>query len=404
MKSAALLAFMLPLAALAQPVAPPADKTSADKSTAAERPANSKTESSKAARPSLESTLQRASRVILALQEGGETAGEWPYEGVYRVEGKIPYGYRIGGTGICSIALMRMPGFDTDEAAKAAVQRAIAFVVKGPAEPLMSFTDYDAGYDVRGWGYTYGLLFLLDAKGRGLIADEQKEAAEKAIHFYLEGIQQTEIPQVGGWNYARPPGKQNVAPPSPFMTAPTLQALFEARKAGYAVDDAVVARGLDTLDAAREPSGAIVYSGKAEKRKDGVPGAVGRMLASESVLYLAGRSSQANIRGALDAFIVHWDWLEKRRAQQGTHMGPYQIAPYYFYYAHYYAALAIELLPEQERAEYRRRIADLVYTTRADDGSWNDRVFPRSAAYSTAMCSLSLMMPSAPKPAGWTKE
>jgi hypothetical protein len=80
------------------------------------------------------------------------------------------------------------------------------------------------------------------------------------------------------------------------------------------------------------------------------------------------------------------------------------IAPYYFYYAHYYAAQAIELLPATERPEYRRRVQELIFRTREDDGSWNDRVFPRSAAYGTAMATMSLLMPETEKPAEWKKK
>jgi hypothetical protein len=261
--------------------------------------------------------------------------------------------------------------------------------------------DYDGGYDVRGWGYTYGLRYLLLLKARNAMPADQAAAAEKAIHFYIDAIKESQIPQVGGWNYARPAGKDKVGAPSPFMTAPTLQAHFEAKAQGYEVDPEVVEKGLKYLESARESSGAIVYSGAAESKKDGVPGAVGRMLATESVLYLAGRSSQANIRAALDAFIVHWQWLDKRRAQNGTHVAPYMIAPYYFYYAHYYAAQAIELLPSHERAEYRRRVNELLFSVRLEDGSWNDRVFKRSANFGTAMASMALMMPDLPKPVTW---
>jgi hypothetical protein len=264
--------------------------------------------------------------------------------------------------------------------------------------------DYDNPYDVRGWGYTYGLDFLLRAKAAGLTDGESSVGVEKAIRFFIGAIQQTEIPDVGGWNYSRPGGKAKVSPPSPFMTAPTLMVLFEAKNAGYEVDAAVVERALKYLESAHQPSGGITYSGAGENKKDGVPGAVGRMLATETALYLAGRASQKDVRAAVDAFIVHWQWLDKRRAKNGTHERPYMIAPYYFYYAHYFAAQAVELLPEHERAEYRRRINDLLFSVRLEDGSWNDRVFPRTASYSTAMASMALMMPDLPKPATWKKD
>lgn len=358
------------------------------------------------AKPSIPEAITTGINLVLSMQEdfgkGGkpEDLAEWPYEGVYRVNGEIPIGYRIGGTAICATAIVLAPGYADDDKKHTAVARAVAFVIKGIEHPLMS-PDYDGGYDVRGWGYTYGLRFLLLLKSNKLLPEDQSAAAEKAIRFFIDALKETQIPQVGGWNYARPAGKEKVAPPSPFMTAPTLQALFEAKAQGYEIDAEVVEKGLKYLESSREASGAVVYSGDAGSKKDGVPGAVGRMLATESVLYLAGRSSQANIRAAIDAFIVHWQWLDKRRAQNGTHVAPYMIAPYYFYYAHYHAAQAIELLPAHERAEYRRRVNDLLFSVRLDDGTWNDRVFKRSANFGTAFASMALMMPDLPKPVGW---
>ena len=365
--------------------------------------------SAESGKPAIPAAVAQSFAFILSHQESlgadGDPKAEWPYEGVYRERGKIPIGYRVGGTGICARALLENPAFKDDQggAARDALARARDFIVASISDPAMN-PDYDLPYDVRGWGYTYGLDFLLRAKAAGLVDDASAAPVEKAIHFFINAIQDTEIPDVGGWNYSRPGGKTKVSPPSPFMTAPTLMALFEAKKAGYEIDAAVVERALAYLESAHQPSGGITYSGAGEKKKDGVPGAVGRMLATETALYLAGRASQRDVRGALDAFIVHWEWLDKRRAKTGTHERPYMVAPYYFYYAHYFAAQAVELLPEFERAEYRRRINDLLFSVRLEDGSWNDRVFPRTASYSTAMASMALMMPELPRPATWKKD
>jgi hypothetical protein len=318
---------------------------------------------------------------ILSVQEG-DTKAEWPYEGVYRVQRQIPIGYRVGGTAICATALIRAPGYNEDRPRKEAVHRAIRFIIDSVPHPLMN-PDYNGGYDVRGWGYTCGLAFLLELKARNLVPTDLADGVEKAILHNIDAIQRTEITQVGGWNYARQTGRDAVSPPSPFMTGPTLQALFEAKRQGYAIDPSVVDRAIATLEQARTPSGSIRYSG--------VNGA-------------ASGESVANVRAAVDAFIVHWEWLEKRRAQPGTHQPPYGIAPYYFYYAHYYAAQAVEMLPERERPEYRRRIADLIMKTRREDGTWNDRVFERTSNYSTAMSIMALMMPDTPTAAAWQPE
>jgi hypothetical protein len=368
------------------PPTPPADAAPAKKET-----------------PTIADAVQRGMDIILALQEGDAKA-EWPYEGVYRVKGEIPIGYRVGGTSISAIAILHAPGYVESNQRQEAIARAAEFVCTSIDQPLMS-PDYDSTYDVRGWGYTYGLEFLLRLKSLGAMPEKSGAPAEKAIRFFIDAIQKTEIPEAGGWNYSRPGGKTKPSPPSPFMTAPTLQALFEASKQGYAVDDAVVGRALDFLQAAHTPSGAVVYAGKGgDRAREATPGAVGRMVATETTLYLAGRSTQANIRAAIDAFIVHWSWLDQRRAKDGTHKPPYMIAPYYFYYAHYYAAQAVEMLPQVERAEYRRRINELLFSVRLEDGSWNDRVFPRSANFGTAMATMALMMPELPRPAAWEKK
>lgn len=361
----------------------------------------------------LRDAVAKSVEFLLSKQEAFEKGGlvaEWPYEGVYRVREQgsrdmvIPIGYRVGGTGIVGQALIEAPGLKDDAKRLQALTRSMKFVIASIEHPLMN-PDYDGGYDVRGWGYTYGLLFLLRCESVGIVPEDQAPAEKKACEFFVKAIQDTAIHEVGGWNYARAAGKEKVSPPSPFMTSPTLDALFEAKARGYSVDAKVVEQALATLEKARTPSGSVVYSGfGGGRRNDPTPGAVGRMLASTTTLHLAGKASAADVRGALDAFIVHWPWLNQRRAKSGTHEGPYMIAPYYFYYAHRAAGRAIEMLPENERAEYRRRVLQLLFSVRQEDGSWNDRVFPRTAGFGTASAMLTILAPDMPKPAGWEGE
>ncbi|MFZ4575806.1 MAG: prenyltransferase/squalene oxidase repeat-containing protein [Phycisphaerales bacterium] len=338
---------------------------------------------------------------FLLTHQEGEPKGEWPYEGVYRVGGKIPIGYRVGNTGICVMAILAAPGQGEDPERAAAITRALQFICAGTQHPLMSEKDYDAGYDVRAWGYIFGMQGMLRAKAAGAVPAELTGPVNDAIAWYCDALQKTEIPEAGGWNYARPSGRAKKAAPSSFMTSCALQALFEAKADGRSIDPAVVDRALAFLEKSKGASGAVQYSGEAGAgRNDQTPGAVGRMLAVETTLMLAGKGSVQSTRGAVDAFIVHWEWLNKRKAKSGTHEGPYAIAPYYFMFAHRYAAMAVELLPSAERAEYRRRINNLLFSVRAEDGTWNDRVFPRTANYGTAFAMLSILEPKA-KPTAW---
>lgn len=367
-----------------------------------------------------------------APKKPAEAPREWPYEGVYRVQrsiegagnvSEIPIGYRVGGTSIAASALIEAQDGKLSKESKAAVERALDFVLEGLGHELMT-KDFEQGYDVRGWGHAYALDFLLALRGRALVPDGAKRKVDEAIRGLVAMLHDTEI-ETGGWNYSRPagsrkanvknprraktasgePGEILLSPPSTFMTAPTLQVLFEAARQGEKVDAALVERGLKSLEDARLDTGAFQY-GTAPARKNGegfedVPGAIGRMTVCETTLLLAGRGSVERVKKSIDDFFTHWEWLEKRRKQTGTHIPPYMIAPYYFFYAHRYVAQGIEFLPEAERAEYRAKLYALLWKVREESGGWNDRVFPRSESFGTAMTLLALREPSAQRPAAW---
>jgi len=76
------------------------------------------------------------------------------------------------------------------------------------------------------------------------------------------------------------------------------------------------------------------------------------------------------------------------------------VAPYYFFYGFHHAALAIELLPDDERGPHRDRLNRILFSVREHDLTWNDRVFPRSANFGTAMTMSGLLMPWGPRPIG----
>ena len=358
--------------------------------------------------------VQRAVVELLEMQEGPARA-EWPYEGVYRVapysdgqpaepgkRGQIPMGYRVGGTSIVALSLLRAPGYDEDEARQEAIERAVAFVCGSRRHELMD-PEYEGGYDVRGWGYVYAIellstLLVEDRVPAGL--EKEVRAAQKA---YLKSLEEIEIPEAGGWSYSRRGALDRPSPTSPFMTGPACQALFVAEASGASVSKRLVERALDSLERGRMESGEVLYSAAPGKQRGGgqLPGSVGRMLTTEVTLHLAGRGSLARVRGAVDAFLVHWEWLDKRRAQTGTHVAPYGVAPYYFYYAHEQAARAIELLPEAERDEYHRRLQERLFSVQLEGGLWNDRVFERTANYGTACAVQALVRPELGAPQAW---
>lgn len=301
-------------------------------------------------------------------------------------------GYRVGGTAFCALALI-----ESGKKAEPAIERAAKFVVEGLKDPLMGDT-LDPAYDVRGWGHTYALLFLLRVEK----AKQAPKGSREAIEFCITALEKMELPESGGWNYAAA-GAKKPSPPSTFMTAPTILALWQAQAQGYKVSEPVLKRALASLEKARLDSGAFQYSSTGRKTGKGgeaVQASGGRAPLCEMTLLLAGTGTVDRVKQAVDAFFEHWEWLEKRRQQQGTHVEPYMIAPYYFFFAHAYAAMAIELLADDDRPERRKKLAALLFKVRDADGSWNDRVFPRSKNFGTACALLAFLAPKLPRPAG----
>jgi hypothetical protein len=71
-------------------------------------------------------------------------------------------------------------------------------------------------------------------------------------------------------------------------------------------------------------------------------------------------------------------------------VGAYQIARWYFLYAHYSAAIAIEQLPEEERPARRALLLEKLEACREADGSWQDQVIIDNKAYGTGIVLLAL--------------
>ena len=349
-------------------------------------------------KPETEKSMTQAELIEAAvgrLVELQHDDGAWPYEGVYRVGGKIPVGYRIGGTAIACSALVSSDIKDRSKITES-VTRGTDMILKELEHRLMKPTQRSF-YDVRIWGHIYALdYFSRLQKTKGF--DDLKKKTEPQIQKLVDALvfQQTES---GGWNYSN--RKQHCC----FVTSPAVHALMLARETGAQVDQKVFRRSLETLKKSRKKHLVFPYIGTSGRR-DTAPGSVARAPVSEATLILLGDGDQNLLQKCIDSFHEHWDELEKRRKKTGTHLPPHGIAPYYFYYGHRYAALAIRMLPADKQDAEFEKFYKLLLKTRDDDNTWNDRVFKQSKAYGTSMSLLALGRGSValPKPLNLKEE
>ncbi|MBI4566227.1 MAG: terpene cyclase/mutase family protein [Planctomycetes bacterium] len=336
--------------------------------------------------------LRTAVQELLKMQED---SGRWSYEAYHQDPGEpggLPYGFQVGGTSIVATALIFVA--PDDKEAQAAVQRGLEFVLKAFDHPKMQPLT-KRRYDVRIWGHCFALEFLCHIRVRNLAGTRANEVA-KWISRLVKTIAEEEHPK-GGWNYSG-------GVSGSFVTAPVVQSLLLARSQGEEVSDELLDRSRKKLEASRGENGAFVYQGSAKGSSDwdrNLPDSAGRSMLCETTLALLGGSSAEAVQFALDNFYKHWRDLDKRRGKSGTHKGPWGIAPYYFYFAHRYAAQLIELLPAEKRPPERERLAETVLKTRDDDGTWNDRfrkLHKRSRNVGTAFAMLALLADKTPLP------
>jgi len=313
--------------------------------------------------------------------------GAWPYEGVYRVNRKIPVGYRIGGTAISCTALL-YGSFESadkqrEKESETAIRRGVKLILIELENPLMK-PSRENRYDVRVWGHIYALDLFCRLKHSGRFKDLESEFSP-----WIEKLTQTllkEEIESGGWNYASRRAHAG------FVTAPAVEALMWARQSGQPIPGEVLDRTRKVLLGSRNDTGAFAYSGPdRDGRPAQLPGSIARSAACETALSLLGLERTKESEAALNAFYEHWDELEKRRKKTGTHKPPYGVAPYYFYYGHRYVAQAIYRLPEEKQPEHLKKFTAILMKTRDEDGTWNDRVFEQSKAYGTAMSVLALL-------------
>lgn len=308
--------------------------------------------------------------------------GSWAYEGVYRKKGRIPVPYRVGGTAIVGEALL-VATKSSDKQAQVALTGATRFILDrlDHAQMVPSVADV---YDVRVWGHTYALTYfcrLLKARR----ARDHKQAVEDAVDTLVKTLLFEQI-QDGGWNY------NNHRRQCSFVTGPTVQALLLAKARGREVPDAVFLRARRALESAQLKTGPYTYIGPAKAGPRATPaGSTARATLCNTVRILLGAGSVEELQRSIDLFHEHWGELEKRRKKTGTHVKPYGIAPYYVFFAHRWIGQAIELLPRKVRAAERERLLDRLRATRDPDGTWNDRVFPLSKSYGTAMAVLGIL-------------
>lgn len=257
--------------------------------------------------------------------------------------------------------------------------------------------EQEALYNV--WGHAYGLqaIALLYARAEG---DDSLRAELKELAEYHADMLRRYNYLNGGWGYydfdahTQTPGSS----PNSFVTATVLIALKKAAAMGIEYPEQLTQKAIASLLRQRLPDFSYAYGEylmMMPRRGINRPaGSLGRSQACNLALRMYGREDVTDgvLEAWLDRLFARNGWLGIGRKRPVPHESHFQVAGYFYYYGHYYAAMCIDELPEADRPYFQDHLAHVLLPLQEKDGSWWDYpLYDYHQSCGTAMAVSSLV-------------
>ena len=122
-------------------------------------------------------------------------------------------------------------------------------------------------------------------------------------------------------------------------------------------------------------------------------GSLGRSQCCNVALRLWGDKGITDdvLKGWLDRLISRNGWLSMGRKRPIPHESYFQVAGYFYYFGHYYAARCVEELKAADRPFYQDHLAHIIMDLQEKDGSWWDYpLYNYHQQYGTAFALMTL--------------
>jgi hypothetical protein len=300
------------------------------------------------------------------------------------------YAWKLASHAIVCMALLKV---ETSPRVSAALERGLTYLVE-TRDPKRGNT-WDIDYT---WGALYAYVACTEAAADGRFDDERwKPLMRAAGERYLDILLRLQTP-FGGWAYYdNPIYSRRPKWDTSFCTAMVLPALKFGLEAGWLKDPAVLARAQKYVSRCALPNGAYTYSLNPIPRINGgtsinrVKGSLARIQVCNWGLAQTGikKITQERLREGLGQFMQHHRFLDAARMRPIPHEAYYANAGYFYMFGHYYAAEAIQLLPEVEREAWHAQLRPHIMRAQNADGASVDFL---NSSYDKAACTAYLVL------------
>ncbi|MCA8953424.1 MAG: terpene cyclase/mutase family protein [Planctomycetes bacterium] len=330
-----------------------------------------RSESQHAAQAAVDTTLDFFVKTQHDDGSWGSTSCESTTEMVFAVE--TQYAWAVGAHALVTMMLLEA---DETPARRRALDLAVRWLTRCRMTQRGSTWDNDAV-----WGWLYGAVATTRiAQDPRFQNDDWREPLAGRGRAFVGWLEKNQEPTGGFGYYDDPPYTQRPKWGTSFSTGLVVPALGDALKLGWLRDPETRERAMHYVQQCRLPNGAVSYDLTPIPRINGgehindVKGSLGRIQVANWALRLAGdeQITDAVIRRGLEQFFEHHRFLAIARMRPIPHEAYYYNAGYFFYFGHYYAALAIELLPVAEREPWREKLRAKVIETQRADGTYCD--------------------------------
>lgn len=308
------------------------------------------------------------------------------------------YAWKLAADALTCMAFLRAP--ETPER-RLALERGLRFLTEARSPKRGS--DWDTDY---GWGALYVFVAVIEAyQDERFATDEWRDRLQATGARYVELLEKIQSPS-GGWAYYDDPiYSRRPTWDTSFCTALVLPSLARAVELGWLDDPAVLERAQRYVSRCAMPDGAFSYDLTPIPRINGgehinrVKGSLARIQVCNWGLAESGKKkiTEERVREGLEAFFKHHRFLDAARLRPIPHEAYYANAGYFYLFGHYYAALAIELLPLEEREGWHAQLRPHIVRTQRPDGmalDFIDSDYERVACTAFAALALSIGLPS----------
>lgn len=327
----------------------------------------------------LSAAIQRGIDFLLLDQRPNGSWGSATLTKDLNIYAPIPGSHDAFKAAVTAMALQSLIDSGGD---RADVQQAIDRGEKWLVEhlPQVRRANGDAIYNI--WTHCYAIPALIRLIARRPNDAAHREKLKGIIELQFDLLSRYESVD-GGWGYydfkyeTKQPSSDSIS----FVNAAVLVAFYEAKQAGFEPPARIVKRALDAIQRQRLPDHSYLYGEYLKWRpRRGINrpgGSLGRSQACNVALRLWGDTTVTDqvLTDWLDRLFTRNGWLDIGRKRPIPHESWFQVAGYFYYFGHYYAAWCIAQLPPEKRPFYQAHLARKLLVRQEKDGSWWDYPF-----------------------------